>query len=336
MTPTQAGAQPAVDPRGRPAPAVRLRWGATISGAIVVTLIRPRLWAVGLAGYLAGGGLLLVTLPVLVLPTPTGLQNALGTPVSSLVFGAPSAALVELLVQGFVAAIALLTAGLLTGAWAERQGIGIALDAAAEEGIIVPAPDLDGAPGTLRIAALRLLSLAPVMAAALVAWRPVYDVTYRELTLPGDLSVPLPVRVLGQVPWVLVGFGVTWLLADAAAAVGVRRLVLERRPVLVAWLLGWADLVRRPHRILPTALVCVGVTLLIAGPPLAAAAAGWAQVRDLLVSGDEPAAVVAAVIVWVAVWLGALVLAGVAAAFRSAAWSLELPRRGHDARYDPS
>jgi hypothetical protein len=120
---------------------------------------------------------------------------------------------------------------------------------------------------------------------------------------------------------------VTWLLSDAAAAVGVRRLVLERRPVLVAWLLGWGDLVRRPHRILPTALVGLGVTLLAAAPGLLASALGWARVREVMRSGGDPLLVFGTVVVWVGAWLAMLVLAGAAAAFRNASWTLELPRR---------
>ena len=309
-----------------PAPAVRLRWGATISGSVVVTLVRPLSWAVGLAGFLAGGGLVLVTWPILVLPTPTGLQNALGGPVSSLVFGAPSGALVALIVGGLAGGVVLFLVGLLIGAWAERHGIEIALDAAAEEGIVAPAVDLARAPGVGRIALVRLLSLAPVVIAMLLVWRPLYDVTYRELTLPDDLATPLPLRVLLDAPALVAAIVITWLVSDAAGAVGVRRLVMERRPVLVAWLLGWGDLVRRPQRILPTALVGLAATLLVAGPGLVAAALGWARVREVMTSGDDPIPGLAAVLIWVTVWLGALVLAGVAAAFRSATWTLELPR----------
>jgi hypothetical protein len=312
---------------GHPAgSAVRLRWGATITAAVVVTLIRPVSWALGLAGFLAGGGLLVVAWPILVLPTPTGLQNSLGGPVSSLVFGAPSSALLLLLLVSLLGGVLLLLVGILVGAWAERQGIEVALEAAAEEGILAPMTALDGAPGAGRIAVIRLLSLAPAVGAALLAWRTLYDVTYRELILPDDLVTPLPVRVLGEVPEVILGIAAVWLLSDAAAAVAVRRLVLERRPVLVAWLLGWADLVRRPHRIIPTALVGVGLMLLVAAPALAAAAIGWARVRDVLLEGRDPLTVLIAVLLWVATWLGALVIAGVAAAFRSAAWTLEAPR----------
>lgn len=304
---------------------VRLPWGTVITGAVVVTLLRPASWALGLASFLAGGGILLLASPILVLPTPTGLQNALGGPVSSLVFGDPSPTLVALIAGGITALLLLLLAGTLAGAWAERQGIGVALEAAADDGLGLPAADLEGAPGAWRVAVVRLLGLAPLVIVAAVAWRPFYDATYRQLVLPQDLVTPLPLRILGDVPWVVIAAAVVWLLSDAAAAVGVRRLVVDREPVLAAWLMGWGDLFRRPQRIIPTALLGAAVLVLLVGPAMVAAAAGWAHVRDILVDGRDPLIAVGAVGIWVAIWLGGLVLAGVGAAVRAAAWTLEMP-----------
>jgi hypothetical protein len=320
-----AGAVP-----GAGAGSARLGLRSVLSGALVVTLVRPVAWVLGLLGFLAGGGLALVAWPILVLPTPTGLQNALGGPVSTLVFGAPSARLFALIVGATGATFVLLIAGVLVGAWAERQGIAITLEAAEEEGLDPVGAALltgRGVPGTGRVAALRFLSLAPVAVAAGLAWSTVYDATYRELILPDDLVTPLPVRVIEDVPWLLVGMAVVWLLSDAAASVGVRRLVLERRPVVLAWLLGWADVVRRPARVLPTALFGVAILVLPLVPALLAAGIGWERIRDLLATDAEPWFAVIAIAIWVAVWLGGLVLAGVAAAIRAAAWTLELPGR---------
>lgn len=309
---------------------VRLSWGTVITGAFVVTLLRPVSWALGLAGFLAGGGIVLVAWPILVLPTPTGLQNALGGPVSTLVFGGPSPELLARIVGGITGGAALVLAGTLGGAWAERQGIAVVLDAAADDGLALPPADLAGAPGAGRVAVVRLLSLVPVAIAAALAWTPLYDATYHELILPRDLVTPLPVRVLGEVPWLVLGLAAVWVLSDAAAAVGVRRLVLERRPVMASWLLGWADLVRRPHRIIPTALVGAGVLALLLGPAMVAAAIGWGRVRDILAGDREPVIILGAVAIWVSIWLGGLVLAGVGAAVRAATWTLEMPMRPSD------
>jgi hypothetical protein len=312
----------------RPAPRTsRLAWRTVALGAVVVTLVRPVSWALGLLGFLAGGGLLLVATPIVVLPTLTGLQNALGGPVSSLVFGAPSAELLALMTGAVAGGLALVVAGTLVGAWAERRGIAVALDAAVEDGLDRPVPDLERAPRTWRVAVIRLLAIAPVAVAATLAWRPLYDATYRELLVPHDLLTPLPVRVVAAAPWSVVLVLMAWLVADAAAAVGVRRLVLERRPVLVAWLLGWADLVRRPLRVLATALLGLAVLLALLAPSMLAASVGWDRVRAILTDGRDPVVALVAVVVWVAIWLGALVLTGVGAAVRSAAWTLELPVR---------
>jgi hypothetical protein len=321
-TPLAAG----TEPRAR---AARLPLRSVVSGALVVTLVRPVAWILGLAGFLAGGGLAVLAWPILVLPTPTGLQNALGGPVSTMVFGAPSPRLLALILGAGGATILLLVLGILAGAWAERQGITVVVDAAAEEGLVAPGLDaraLDGAPGTARVAALRFLSLAPLALAASLAWQAVYDATYRELLLPVDLVTPLPIRVLGDIPWLLVGLLGAWVASDAAASVGVRRLVLERRPVFLAWMLGWADLVRRPHRVLPVALFGVVALLVPLVPSVVAASVGWARIRDLLASDPSPWLALAAIAILVGLWLGGLVLTGVAAATRAAAWTLELPR----------
>lgn len=308
-------------------PADRLGLRSALGAAFVVTLIRPGSWAFGLAGFLAGGGLVVVAWPILVLPTPTGLQNALGGPLNALVLGAPSVSRLLVIAAALAAVLAVLGLGLLIGAWAERQGIAVALEVAADEGLIPAGRGLAGAPGAGRIALVRALGLVPVAVVAAASWPPLYDAAYRELVLPADLVTPLPIRVIGDVPWLVAAIGVAWLLCDSAAAVGVRRLVLEDRHALAAWLLGWADLVRRPHRILATALAGTSVLVLILGPALLASAIGWARVRSLILDGREPLGAVAAVAIWVAMWLGALVLAGVAAAFRTAAWTFELPRR---------
>ena len=58
---------------------------------------------------------------------------------------------------------------------------------------------------------------------------------------------------------------------------------------------------------------------------MAAAAAGWARVRDVMTHPDDAAGMLTTVAIWVAVWLGGLVLAGVGAA---------VPGRRLDARVD--
>ena len=309
-----------------PSPATRRGWRDGIASALVATLASPASWATGLAGFLAGGGLVLVTWPILVLPTMTGIQSALGGPVSSLAFGSPSPTLVALIVGFVVAGVVVLLAGTWIGAWAERSSIDAGLEAARDEGLATGEP-VSGAPGTSRVMLLRLLSLAPVVVALGLAWPPLYAAAYRELIVPGDVKVPVEIRVLLDIPWVLVGVIVVWLVADTAAALGVRHLVLERRPVVRALLLGWADVARRPHRVIATAVVGLGLPAIPAILAIAGAALGWDAARSALVGGRGLIDAVGAVVLWVATWLAALVILGVGAAFRSAAFTFEARHR---------
>jgi hypothetical protein len=312
----------------------RLAVGSAWAAAVVATLARPLSWALGLLGFLVGGGLVLVAWPILALPTPTGVQTMLGAPVTTLVFGVPAAGLVLLAAIGTLGGFVFVAGAVTIGAWAERHGIRLAVEAAAEEGAIGAIP-LDGAPGTLRVAVLRLLALVPVIAVIALSAPHVYDVVYRELVLPDDLVTPLPVRVAAALPLHLGALLLTWLLADAAAAMGVRRLVLERQGVGPAWLLGWYEVARRPLRVLGTAFGGAVLVALLVGPSLAAAAIGWSQVRDLLVEGYAPLIAIPAVLLWVAIWLGSLVLASVGSGIRAAAWTMIAVRPGQPGVEEP-
>jgi hypothetical protein len=313
----------------------RLAVGSAWAAAVVATLARPVSWALGLLGFLVGGGLVLVAWPILALPTPTGVQTILGAPVTALVFGVPAAGLVLLAAVGTLGGFVFVASAVTIGAWAERQGIGVAVEAAAEEGAIEAIP-LDGAPGTLRVTVVRLLALVPVVAVIALSAPHVYDVVYRELVLPDDLVTPLPVRVAAALPLHLGVLLLTWLLADAAAAMGVRRLVLERQGVGAAWLLGWYEVARRPLRVVGTAIGGAVLVALLVGPSLAAAAIGWSQVRDLLVEGHAPFIAIPAVLLWVAIWLGSLVLASVGSGIRAAAWTMIAVRPGEPGGAEPA
>jgi hypothetical protein len=303
-----------------------MRWGGVIVAAFVVVLVRPGTWALGLAGFLARGGVVLLALPILALPTPSGLQNVLGGPLSTLIFGAPSPTLIAVMVGAGVGAVVLLIAGTLAGAWAERAGIALALRVGEEEDLVPPWRGPMGG-DLLRIACLRLLGLVPLAIALLLAWPTIYAASYRELLLPFELQTPLIVRILRLVPEALLGVALAWVLGEAAASVAVRRMLLQRRAFLTSWLVGYIDLVRRPHRVLGTALLTTAVFVLLVGPALVAAAYAWNTVRALTADGADPLLVFVAILLFTGLWLGGLVLAGAVAAFRNAAWTFELPRR---------
>jgi hypothetical protein len=315
-------AAPPAPPPASLALTARLPWRSAVAAGVVVTLVRPATWVVALAGFLAGGGVIALAWPITVLPTTSGVQYLLGAPISTLAFGDPSPELVRAAVILGATAVVLLVAGLVVGSWAEQRMILLDLDGAADEGYTPRRPQ-DDVPSTGRIALLRSLSLIPPAVVFALAWSAIYSVTYQELILPEDLATPLPIRVIAKVPLQLTALIVVWLLADAAAAVGVRRLVVERRGVATAWALGWVDLARRAYRIVPIALLGDLAVLLAIGPALAAAAVAWIRVREALELAHSSPVGIAVVALWVAIWLGAVVLAGVGSALRSALFTLE-------------
>jgi len=313
---------------GRRDPRVeRMPWGSVLLGALVVAFVRPASWPIALAGFLARGGVILLLLPVLVIPTPTGVANAVGGPVSSFMFGNPSPALIAMLLATMVIALVVVVMGAFVAGWSERSGIVQALRVAADEGFVPARHGLLAAGGSLvSLAALRLLGLVPPAIALALSAPVLYDASYRELILPDELRTPLALRILRDIPGTVLMIVATWLVADAAASLSIRRLVLERRSLPSAWFAGWVGLVRRPVRVVATALVTFAVTFLLVGPAVIAGALAWTGVRDLLREDRDPVGIVVAVVLFVAVWLGGLVLAGVGAAFRSAAWTFEVIR----------
>jgi hypothetical protein len=217
--------------------------------------------------------------------------------------------------------------GLVAGAWAERRGIAMVLVAAEEEGYTAPVPRLATLPAVVRVAVIRLTALIPPLVIFVLAWPTIYAVTYRELILPEDLVTPLPMRVVAQLPVQLAALLLVWGASDLAAALAVRRLIVERRRLAAAWLFGWVDLVRRPYRVIPAALLGNLVVVVAAGPALVASALVWARLREALELAPDSPLGIAVAVMWVAIWLGCLVLAGFGAAFRAALLTLEGARR---------
>src|SRR6185312_15190099 len=95
---------PATTPGPRPGPGDTGRRGvgqlgavnrrAALGGALLVTLTTPATWPLALAAFLLRGGFLLVTIPIVVLPTPVGLGNVLAPWITPLALGSITPAFV--------------------------------------------------------------------------------------------------------------------------------------------------------------------------------------------------------------------------------------------------
>jgi hypothetical protein len=295
-------------------------WGAAMLASLVATIGRPRWWPVALAGFLLRGGVLVFLFPIVALPTPAGLANALSSTLTGFVFGGPS--------PTFLALVAIIGGSLLLwvvvgGFVAAALEVALTVEIAGEDGdgarLQRPGLDLAG-----RALAARLGSLAPLAAALIVGAPQVISVTYDELVSPGNLAVPIGLRVAARLPGIVVAIVAAWLIGDAAGGLAVRRLVLEGMSVPRAIASSWLDFIRRPSTLGTTAATDLGVLVVVGSSALAAGLA-WNDLRAVIETDSGAAR--ATLATFIAIWLAGLVLTAAVAAWRGAAWTLEAARR---------
>lgn len=295
------------------------RAGPIVTGLVVV-LEHPRTWPLGLAAFLVRGGIVLFLLPIVVLPTPTGVGNAIGPDLAAIVFGGPSTRLILIALGAVGAFIVWLIGGGLAAAAAELELIRAALEA--DDRPVPPART----PVAAKALLARTICHVPFALVAAIGTIRLVSATYTELIRPGDLAVPVVVRVAAAVPDVLLALLLSWLVGQLVGAVAARRLVIAGGSPLraVAWTLG--RIVRRPVATLSAFIVPLLASLAVLTPMLIGASIAWHATSRLLRAGADPAAVVAGMLLFIAVWSSGLLFAGLAAAWRSATMTLELAR----------
>jgi hypothetical protein len=315
--------------------------GRLLVGAALVALGRPRLWAIGLAGFLARGGVVPFLLPIVVLPSVVGMATFVGP---NAVTGAGlSPSFVVLAVATAIGISAWLVLGTIVGSLADLALVRetARTDLEPNRPSLQPggAPDRgsEGAPGRAgglrvgggsiaRLVCIRLAVLLPL--GLVVVWSAVrlVDVGYRELVLPGDLARPFLLRVLLGAPDVVSVLIVAWLAAELVGALAVRLAILEDRSIGRA--LGGAlrSVVRHPLGSLGVLAGTIAGSLIVVGPGLLTASLAWNGVRRALLGYGPVSAALLATGAFVATWTVGLVLAGIAAAWRSVAWTLVVLR----------
>jgi hypothetical protein len=298
---------------------------ATLAGSLLVTLARPSTWVLALAAFLVRGGLLLFLIPIVVIPTPAGLADVVGPLLISFVFGGVSPAFVAVVATAVVLFMVWLIGGGLLAATAEAELVRIV---ATDEDVTTGIP-LPGAVGDGRVAArilgARLVAMLPFGAALAFGTATIVAATYRELTLPSDAVTPIVWRVLRSVPLTVLLLLVTWLLGEVVGGLAARRIVLDGRSAGGGLRRAVAGAVRHPVRtVVVFAVPSIGLLLAVV-PSVLAASAAWHAVQVGLSTGD-PLVMVVSVVAFVGLWIGGLALAGVACAWRHAAWTVDARR----------
>ena len=222
--------------------------GIALRGAFLAAIAEPATWALALAAFLVRGGVVLVALPVLVLPTPVGIGNVLAPSLMSVAFGQISVGLIA----GTVAIAAGVVGWICIGGWlaalleAEAARM-IARDedvvAMTRIGRVGELSDRDGVrpDGVLgrgleaaQILVTRLIAYVPLGAALVWGSVRVAVVAYRELTNPLEAGTPVVVRVVRDAPEVIVAVAVAWLVGEIIGSLAARRIALAGDGVLAS------------------------------------------------------------------------------------------------------
>jgi hypothetical protein len=298
--------------------------GGLLGTAVLTVLARPRLWALGLAGFLARGGIVLLVLPILTLPSVVGVTTFVGP--TAITAAGLSARFVALAAVAVPILATWLVAGTLVGAAVDVALVREALRPDGATGWPGADPDRGDRGLLRRLLAVRLITLVPLGLALAWGVARLVEVGYRELILPGDLARPFVLRVLAGAPEVVLALLVAWLVGEVVGAVAVRLAIVEGRSAGPALRGALRSIARRPLAPLGILGATLGGSIVVVAPPVAAATIAWQAVRTSFLGSAEPASALLAVGVFVAAWLGGLVLAGIAAAWRSVAWSVALVR----------
>ena len=303
--------------------------------ALLVTLETPVTWPLALATFLVRGGVVLILLPIVVLPTTVGLGNLFGPTLTVVAFG--SVPVQVIVAAGAVGVVAL--AWLVIGGWlaAALEAEGARIVARDEE--VVALGQVDIAPGAnaatssgsvgARILVARLIAYAPLaLVVALGSVRLVF-VTYRELTSPIDVSTPIALRVLRGSPEVVVAVIVAWTFAEIVGAVAARRITLGHARIGEALTGALSILVREPLSSLARFVIPTMILIVILVPAAVAASSVWEAVGSVLGETSEPVPLLLTVVAFVGLWAIGLVLVAVVCAWRAAIWTVaEVGRKG--------
>jgi hypothetical protein len=325
--------------------AARTGWRGGVATAVHVVATQPSLWLLGALGYLLRGGAIVVTLAILVLPSPVSVRLMLGGYLGS--FGLTPqfwlAAGIGLALLAVIVLLALVVTAALEIAAFERF-------VAAEQARSVVHRDARRPSGPARrrlLGALVLVQLAGVvvlLVAALPMVMTAVQATYEELMRPSMGGGMLYDRVLARMAEPLFGWLVALVAVEMVGAVASRRLLARGfglRPELdgraarsrstiaatsMALGAGLARPIMRPLTTLPTAFVGWLAMLAVLVPLGWGLALAWQAVRAQFLRDFEAAALsemlVAAALLSLT-FLAGVALAGFASAVRCGLWTSE-------------
>lgn len=318
-------------------------WRSAVEAAGQAVVGSPRLWLLGIVGFAVRGGLVLLTLPILTLPSPVLLsivfRDELGT-------AGPTPALqVTALAFAVLTALAVLAA-ILVSAWVELLAFEtVTRDDATLDLRLGRRARPFGAARTsvyLWLAAIQAAALLPLLVLVMVIVGSLQGAVTDQVQRPSDLSTPLILRVASDLGGYLVVGLVLVALLEVVVSIASRRLLAGRAGLLPHGpgertetrlaVAGALRLIRQPGRVLGVALVSWSVAGVAVVAGIVSVTLAWGATRPglqaLAMSRDDTRLATAPIALGLlcAVWLAVLCLCGLATAFRSALWTADTLR----------
>ena len=283
---------------------------------------------VAAAGFMLRGGIVLLAIPGLVLPSVMGLAAAAGIGFFA-IDGRPTQLLFEAVAAGSLLSAAWLVVALVLGSQIDMWLIETAItddDAVREPHSVSDPTDL------LSLAGVRTVCLLIPVAAIAWAGPQVYSAVYDEFLTPSEIATPLFLRIVlhAAIPVAIVI--VAWLLGEVIGAIAVRRLVFTGCGVWHALAGSLVQVATRPLTSIGTVVLSYGASAMALGGAIGITtlAFDWCLVaaRNPVPIGpgslDLRSAIFLVVsVVFSAAWLVSVAIAGAASAGRSAAFTYE-------------
>lgn len=301
---------------------------AVLGESLLAVLAHRRWWILSLAGFLVRGGLLLLLVPLIPLPTTAALANALGPTLVGFVFGGPSASF-------------LVFVGVIVGAsliWFVCSGIaGSVID-----GVLIREASAHASLADRHLPtvgrfwtrlAVRWLAHVPTAAALIWGAATLVDAAYTELVSPGDPALPVALRVVLRAPTAVALVVAAWALGEATGGIAVRRVSWGAgiRRALASSVAG----LLRPSGVAVFLVTSLGLAAAVGAGAIATGVA-YDQARILLLDDGPLVAQLLALGMLSAAWIGTVVLVAIATAWRATAWTFETGRRHRGRTINPS
>jgi hypothetical protein len=291
-----------------------------MQSALVATLGHPRWWALALGAFFVRGGILLVLLPIVSLPSAASVATAIAPALEGLILGSPTVAGVLLgAVLGLLGIAILLAAG-LTGSWLD---LALVREAAGDDDV-----DLRWAPirvSAVRALGIRLVAHLPTLAAIAYASVRLVVATYQEVLSPGSPALPMAFRVIQRMPDAVLVLVVAWLAGEILGPLAARRAAAGAS---VSNALNASARQLASARGLATAVVTSSVVVALAVPFLLVVARAWIHLRAYLLEGVDDVHLGAALVLLLATWILGLAILGAGLAWRAVAWTAEVEAPG--------